>query len=171
MLKEKFQNLIPKGGDDNNKRKMENLVVFVVVLIITCIAINMIWGKKDSKSTNNIIDKSKVLAQEQKSETEEIQSTNMEKELEGILGNIKGVGDVKVLISYSQSSVILPMYDENSKQSNIEENDTEGGIRKTTETNNQKTIIYKEINGEKVPITQSVVNPKIEGAIITARWS
>ena len=32
-----------------------------------------------------------------------------------------------------------------------------------------KDIIFKEENGEKTPITQKVVQPKIEGAIITAK--
>lgn len=43
-----------------------------------------------------------------------------------------------------------------------------GGTRKIVETDNSKEIIYKEENGEKVPVTQKVVLPKMEGAIITA---
>ena len=61
------------------------------------------------------------------------------------------------------------MYNENSKVSNTEESDTSGGTRKIQETDSQKDIIYKEENGEKTPITQKVVQPKIEGAIITAK--
>ena len=61
------------------------------------------------------------------------------------------------------------MYNESSKVSNTEESDTSGGTRKIQETDSQKDIIYKEENGEKTPITQKVVQPKIEGAIITAK--
>ena len=43
-----------------------------------------------------------------------------------------------------------------------------GGNRKISQTSTKKEVIYKEINGEKVPVTQSVVNPKIEGAVVTA---
>lgn len=43
-----------------------------------------------------------------------------------------------------------------------------GGNRKISQSSNKKEIIYQEINGQKVPVTQSVVKPKIEGAIITA---
>ena len=32
-------------------------------------------------------------------------------------------------------------------------------------------MIYQEINGEKVPVTQSVIKPKIEGAVVTAQWA
>jgi len=61
------------------------------------------------------------------------------------------------------------MYNETSKVSDTEESDTSGGTRKIQETDSQKDIIYKEENGEKTPITQKVVQPKIEGAIITAK--
>ena len=30
-------------------------------------------------------------------------------------------------------------------------------------------MIYQEINGEKVPVTQSIIKPKLEGAIVTAQ--
>lgn len=43
-----------------------------------------------------------------------------------------------------------------------------GGSRKISETSSKKEVIYQEINGEKVPVTQSIIKPKIEGAIITA---
>jgi len=41
-IKSKFK----KETENNNKRKIENLVVFLVLLIITVIAINIIWGDK-----------------------------------------------------------------------------------------------------------------------------
>ena len=43
-----------------------------------------------------------------------------------------------------------------------------GGNRKITEISSKKEVIYQEINGQKVPVTQSTIKPKIEGAIITA---
>ena len=43
-----------------------------------------------------------------------------------------------------------------------------GGNRKVSQTTIKKEVIYEEINGEKIPVTQSIVEPKIEGAIITA---
>ena len=45
MFKDKFQNLkymLVKKTDGNNKRNIENLVVFLILLIITIIAINTI---------------------------------------------------------------------------------------------------------------------------------
>ncbi len=61
------------------------------------------------------------------------------------------------------------MFNENSKVSTTEETDTSGGTRKIQETDSQKDVIYKEDNGEKTPITQKVIQPKIEGAVIAAK--
>ena len=44
-----------------------------------------------------------------------------------------------------------------------------GGTRTVNETTNKKDIVYAENNGTKTPVTQSTVNPTVEGAIVTAR--
>ena len=88
---------------------------------------------------------------------------------ENILSKIQGVGEVQVFINYSETSEVVAMYNENSKVSNTEESDESGGTRKIQETDTQKDIVYKEIDGEKTPITQKIIQPKVEGAIITAK--
>lgn len=98
----------------------------------------------------------------------QIHGSDLEKRLEEILSNINGVGKVKVLITYSESSQVVAMYDETSKSSDTKETDSSGGTRDIKQNDTTKNIIYKEENGEKVPITQKVINPTIEGAIITA---
>lgn len=160
-------------GKSTDKRKIENLVVFIIILIITIIIINMIWNddnkKSNSKEETNTY--SKQLASTSNKESVEVSSkdTNLEENLKNILGKIQGVGKVEVFVNYSESSETVAMYNENSKRSSTEETDTSGGKRTIEETDTQKDIIYKEDNGEKVPITQKVIQPKIEGAIITAQ--
>lgn len=176
MLGNKLKKLInteEEKQEGNNKKKIENLVFLVIILIITVVAINAIWNgnsKKNKKEENS--QNSKQLAQNINNtaiETSSSTSKELEKNLETILSRIQGVGDVKVFINYSESSEIIPMYNESAKNSNTEETDTQGGIRKIQEQDSQKEIIYKEENGEKVPITKKVVEPKIQGAIITAK--
>lgn len=164
---EKIKSLIIRKTEKNNKKNIENLVIFVIILIITIIVINTIWkgdkNVKDENTLNRVISKtsddSKVISSN---------SDNIEEKLENILSKIDGVGKVEVLITYSSTNMIIPLYNEDSEESLTEENDKEGGTRKITENRNKKDIIYQESSGEKVPITQSVISPKIEGAIITA---
>ncbi len=170
MLKDKIQALVSKEKEQTSKKKIENIVVLIVVLIVTVMAINTIWNgdKKKNEDENINYDTGKQLADLQETSKEDTKDNSMEKNLENILSNIEGVGNVKVLISYSESSEVVAMYSENSKNSLIEETDSGGGTRTTTQNDTEKDIVYKEENGEKVPVTQKIIQPKIEGAIITA---
>lgn len=176
MLKEsikKFKESISKQKEQNNKKNIENLVVFLILLIITIIAINTIWGgkkeetkqkdtntsyKKLAENINNSID----------SNNSQLNEYNLEENLEDILSKIAGVGKVKVLVTYSETSEVVAMYNEKNTLNNTEETDTNGGVRKIEQTDTDKEIIYEEKNGQKTPITQKVIMPKIEGAIVTA---
>lgn len=169
MFKEKLKQLTSKLEGQDNKKKIESLVFFLIILIIVLVSINLIWNdeKEEEKST----DSNKKLAVEENN----INSTSINtidtltNQLEDILQRINGVGKVKVLITYSQTSQTIPLYNEDTTQKDTQEQDTNGGTRKVIETDVKKDIIYQESNGEKVPITQSVISPKIEGAIITAQ--
>jgi len=81
---------------------------------------------------------------------------------------LMGFGNVKVLITYSQISTVVAMYNEKQNISNTEETDTEGGTRVIESTDIDKEIVFKEENGENKPITETIMMPKIEGAIIIA---
>ena len=174
MLKEKLKKLLPnkEGEEPSNKRKLENIVVFVVILIITIIIINVIWNGDDINKNEVPNDSNKKLAEESyENNIVQGESTNesrMVSDLESILSKINGVGKVKVMVTYSETSKVVPVYNEESTEENTEETYSEGGTRKVTQTDNRKEVIYEESNGNKTLITQSVVSPKIEGAIITA---
>lgn len=172
MLKDKIKNFLTKEQEGDNKKKIENLAVFVVILIVTLIAINLIWNSDGKKKEDTSDDPNKKLAGIETSssiQTNGIAQDTLSIQLEEILGKIEGVGKVKVLITYSQTNETIPMYNEDTSQKDTEEKDTSGGTRKVTETDSKKEIIYQENNGEKIPITKSIVSPKIEGAIITAQ--
>ena len=167
MLLEKLKKMFSKN-DGNNKKKIENILVFIVILAITIVAINYIWnGDESSKSSNEVPEAENSNSVVQVS-TNTSYDENEEK-LANILSNIEGVGKVKVLLTYSQPSTYLPIYNENLKASNTTETDSAGGSRTVTESDSQKEVIYKEDeSGNREPVTQSIISPKIKGAIITA---
>ena len=172
MLKEKFKNLFAKKEGESNKKRLENIVVFIVILIITLIVINVIWNGEDSSNTNDkqTTDANKRLVQTEVT-NEENSSTSIDDivvNLEEILSKINGVGKVKVMITYSETSKTVPVYNEESTEENTEETDSEGGTRKVTQTDVKKEVVYEEDDNGKKLITQSVISPSIEGAIITA---
>ena len=175
MFKDKLKCMLNKNETEmNNKRKIENLVVLVIILIITIVIINYVWNgnKNSNKTITNSAGKQLATTQNTQSQNNDQSINNnndLEKRLEEILSNINGVGNVKVFINYSETSETVAMYNENAKTSVTEETDTSGGLRKIETTDSQKEIVYQENDGNKEPIVQKVVQPQIEGAIITAK--
>ena len=164
-----LRKLTSKEGENQNKKKIENLVFLIIILIVTIIIINAIW-KKDENSNNTAKDTNslsgKILADDSKDEVSN--QTELETKLENILSTIKNVGKVNVLINYSESSSLVPLYNESTTTSSTEEGDSGGGTRNVTETESKKDVVFSENSGQKQPVTEKTVMPTIQGAIITA---
>lgn len=162
-----FKDFLKKSEEEKDKKKqIENIVVFIIILIITVLIINSMWSSEDKGSRENTQDTSKVLAQTTSANT--TGQDDLESKLEDILESINGVGKVNVLIKYSETSTVVAMYNETTSESTTKENDGDGGSKDVKETESKKEIVYTDENGKSEPITEKVVMPVIEGAIITA---
>ena len=114
MLKEKLS-LLLKTEEGNSKKKIENLVYLLVILIITIIAINYIWNDKDK--SKKVLSNSDKQVETNFKNTENSNEESLEKKLENILSKINGVGKADVMITYSESTQVIPVY--NKKQKTI----------------------------------------------------
>lgn len=161
-----FKEFFKKNGEENDKKKnIENIIVFIIILIITVLIINVMWSSDDNKSKNKSEDTTKVLAQ---TTTANEEQDNLENRLENILESINGVGKAKVLIKYSESSSVVAVYNETKSESTTQEN--YGSSNKDVkQTESKKEVAYTDENGKNTPITEKVIMPVIEGAIITAQ--
>ena len=138
-----FKGLLKKGEEEKDKKKqIENIIVCIVILIITVLIINSMWSTDNKESQNNTKQSSKVLAQTTLTDTSTEEQDNLEKKLEEILSSINGVGKVKVLIKYSESSSIVAMYNETKSESTIKESDKSGVSKEQTDTENKKEIVF-----------------------------
>lgn len=162
MLKEKLNKIFKDEG--NNKKKIENLVFFLIILVATVIAINFIWKDETAKEDTNLTHNSKKLAITTNEEEISYEESSLETKLKNILSNISGVGNVDVLITYNETEELIPIYNETDKKSTTNETDSNGGTRVIEEIDTSKEVIYQN---EEI-IVQKKISPKIEGAIITA---
>ena len=161
MLKERLNKFL--NGDGDNKKKVENLIFLLIILIITIVAINFIW--KDDKQESKQTTTNKELASEEKNTNSD---EDLEKKLEKILSSINGVGNVNVMLTYTESTQIIPVYNKTEKTSNTNESDSGGGTRQVEESDVTQEVVYQDKNEKNNIITQKTISPKIEGAIITA---
>lgn len=161
-----LKKITSKNDETKSKKKIENIIFLIVILVITLIIINTIWKGKpeENEKTKQTNTTSKTLAKDEKM----IEKEELEQKLENILSTIKNVGKVNVLINYFESSSLVPLYDETTTTSSTEEGDSSGGSRNITETEIQKDVVFSESSGNKVPVTQKNIMPTIQGAIITA---
>ena len=165
MLKEKIKNFINQKTQGNNKKSIENLVVFLILLIITVIAINMIWSKDEEQAEEENPSYKVLASKDENSNIIENDEYDLQTDLEDILAKMHGIGKVDVLITYSQTSTVVPIYSETQSSTVTEETDSGGGTRTQESSNVNKEVI---IDGNNEAITQTVMLPKVEGAIVIA---
>ena len=163
-MKNLLKNVIP--GDSKNKRKIENIVFLIIILIITVILMKTIW--QDDSTKENKLESTNSTEKSTLAESQNTEKEDLEKRMESILCTIKNVGKVNVLINYSESSKMEALYNESTTTSSTEEGDTSGGTRNVTETETKKDVVFSEKSGNKEPVTQKTVMPTIQGAVITA---
>jgi len=150
--------------EKNEKKRTENLVVFLIILIITLIVINKILTPENKEKS--IEYKDVELVNQGNNESVQVNSNSnepeLQKQLEEILSQISGVGEVKVLLTYSESSSISPLYNESTSSSTS--TDSSGT---TTETKTESKDIFTDSSNEAV--IEKRIMPKLEGAIIIAQ--
>ena len=173
MLKEKVDNLkntLIRVDNNDSKKSIEKLIMIAIVLIITLIAVNYILKddkKKKMSDSSNLEDissgdyKGTNLGDVNGNDS----LNNLEERLSDILSKINGVGEVKVLLSYSESNKVNPIYNEDKQTSTTEETDTEGGKRTISSVNNKKEVVYSNNS----IVTESISSPQIQGAVIIAK--
>jgi stage III sporulation protein AG len=166
MIKDRLEIIKSKFTGRDDKRKIENVIVLIIILIITAIIINTIWNNNKTNDNEEESSSYKVLADKISNDNEENnESDELEEKLENILSKMDGVGKVSVMITYSQSSEIVPVENETTKTSSTEESDSDGGTRKIEEVDISKEIIY---SSKDEIVTKTVINPIIQGAIVIA---
>lgn len=156
-----FEKIKKVFSEKDEKGKTENLVVFLIILIITLIVVNKILdGNKEKKVVDEKAGAELVTSLESK--VESINECGLEKRLEEILSKISGVGEVDVLLTYSETSSSLPLYNESLSES-ISTSET----GETTETKTESKEIFTDSQNEAV--IQKQIYPKLEGAVVIAK--
>ena len=156
---EKFKNIF-----FNKEKRMENLVSFLIILIITLIIINKVID--DSEKIDEDYTNQYGVELAEKEIDIQNKEENLEEKLEKILSKISGVGDVSVLLTYSETSSVIPVYNINSSSSVVKEKDETGEVSKVTENENEEKEVITDTSS-KIVVEKKIL-PIVLGAIVTA---
>jgi stage III sporulation protein AG len=143
----------------NNKKLIENLVIFLILIIILMIVMNTIFAEEEK----NIVPSVQIAASPETSKVD-----NLETKLKNILSKIEGAGNVEVMISYLTGIEEVPMFNISEGTTITSEKDTNGGERQIEQKDYEKTIIFKEEGGSKVPVIQETIMPEVIGVVVVA---
>jgi len=131
----------------NKDKKTSNLILIVILLVILLISMNYIFSSEDENK-----EAASVLSENVISE-----SNSVETKLSNIISKIEGVESAHVMISYSSTEKVIPVYDtKESVDTTTEEEKTSS--KKTVE----KTVAYEGENA----LLESKETAEATGAII-----
>ena len=91
----------------------------------------------------------------------------LEQELEQMLTQMEGAGEVACMVTLSQSAEQVIEKDLDISDENVTESDSQGGERTTIQSSRTETTIYNEgENGS--PYVSKEISPKVEGVLVIA---
>lgn len=159
----KIENLISETeGSEKKKSKFnwtklisgKNLKIIVLLIIcLICLIIFLKMDSSDKKSSTSTTSTSSIY------KTTVEYSDILESKLESVLSQIKGAGNVKVMITLEGSPELVYAMDSNEKASNTQNGST---------TTSSSTPIIVETNGSSEPLILTEKLPKVKGVVVVS---
>lgn len=140
----------------NKDKKTSNLVLILVLFVIVLVAFNNIFSSdKDDNKTTAVL-----------SENVGNNKESTETKLANIICKINGVESASVMISYSSTEKIIPVYDTKENIDTTTEDDRTSS-KKTVE----KTVAYEGEGSGKNALLESKQTAEATGAIVVVNGS
>ena len=161
-LPEKWKNILSKVA---SKDKLLIILLFGVLLIIINIPVKSSDKNTDSEkqasntSENSVVSKNVSLSE---------YVDELETKLEKVLCNTANVGDAKVIITVKNDGCKILYAQKNKSESLVEEADSGGGTRKSSENTLEESVVYTEDGENSVPFVAEEKMPEILGVLIIA---
>lgn len=93
----------------------------------------------------------------------------LEDRLEKMLSGMEGVGQVAVMITLQSSEELVIEKDVPEKSSEVEETDSGGGMRVTTQSESSEATVYRTEGNISEPYVVKKILPRIEGVLVVAQ--
>ena len=135
----------------NKDKKTSNLILILILLVIVLVFMNYIFNSEET-SSNVTSTLSKNI--------ENVEET-LETRLANIISKINGVENASVMISYSSTEKVIPVYDTKENIDTTTEDDKTSS-KKTVE----KTVAYEGEGSNKSALLESKETAEATGAIV-----
>lgn len=141
-------------------KKDQLLILFLAGVLLLVITVPT-GNEKESSSEKSQREKTTVSFVDY---TEE-----MERELEEVLSQMNGVGDVKVMMTLASTAEKVVEKDRDNQSEQRNETDQKGGERITSQDiSSEETVYEKQNTNGDVPYVTKEMTPKVEGVLVLA---
>lgn len=141
---------------DRKGKKEQLLILLLVGILLIVIAIPTDTEHGEKKKGN--------LSEVSETAADSSYVTQMERQLENVLQNVQGVGEVSVMITISETSEkIIEKDEETSVQTSSGE-----GADSSSSTDRRETSVYAGSSGSETPYVVKEISPQVEGVLVVA---
>lgn len=144
-----------------NKKYINKLLTILILGIMLLITASIFKDNKKEEVT-----KKDNIEKEIKETDVEDYAYILERKLEKILSQIKGAGNVDVMITLDETTEKIPAVNKTKNQEKTNEEDSQGGVREINREDSTLQVVTKG-NGDSILVLKEV-KPKIKGVIIVA---
>lgn len=138
-------------------------IIWMGILGLCLLLLGGFWDTQASKVAQN-----KTPAPVDQVATSHTYEEILEAKMTSVLSKIRGAGVVSVNITLESGNVQEPAKNIVKETKTVQEKDTTGGIRTTTETKESSQILLSKENGADRPVMVKEVKPTIKGVLIVA---
>ena len=150
----KWNRIFEKIQNKSGKEKITIVVLTGILLLV----ISLPTGSKSGQTETN---ENTQTRQTGLSESAKSYETVLEEKLEKALKKVEGVGEVSVVITLKNTS--------EKSESVIQESDSAGGMRSTTQQSGSTSNIYYDTQEGSEPYVTKENMPEVEGIVIVAK--
>ncbi|HHV38564.1 MAG TPA: sporulation stage III protein AG [Tepidimicrobium sp.] len=144
-----------------NRKLLTNVLAILILGIIILLIANIITGEKKDKGLDSAIEDIKEYSADNNLEYDAI----LEKKLENILTQMKGVEKVRVMITLEDTSERVPAFNTTQNNETTNEVDSQGGTREVFREDTT-TQVVTESEGSLTVIKE--IKPTVKGVIVIA---
>ncbi|NLM03571.1 MAG: stage III sporulation protein AG [Clostridiales bacterium] len=160
MVNKKIKHIL---NDLLSRKYIANILVILAISIMILI-VSKDFSKKTSKTVyNNTENNISMTELTYKTDEERIEAR-----LKEILEKIENAGEVQVMVTFEESTEIIPAFNTTKSSDITEEKDSGGGVRILNSENITETIAMNNGSNSNQVFILKEIKPKINGVIVVA---
>lgn len=156
--------------------KKDNLIVLILVgaLLVIIALPAKDDGASESEDAQTEVQNSSVIHTEDRGVTDAAYSDDeyarqLEQRLNDVLSQMKGVGQVRVMITLKSSPELVVEKEQPYLRSSTTENDSQGGNRVVSQTEMEENTVYMTNGSITEPYVIKTLPPQVEGVVVVAQ--